>query len=78
MCREVGVDVANGALITGQIVEMNVADAQKVQAVCQSPFAPKLGCTMPVAPHEYVIWVTDYPRVIVHEQCHALFEAKHL
>lgn len=78
MCREVGVYVPRGAIMTGHIEKMNVADAQKVRAHCQSPFTEKQGCALAVYPGEYVIWAIDDARVIVHEECHALYEAGHL
>ncbi len=76
-CRQVGVNVPDGAEVTGRIVGQNIADAATVKARCQCPFRVKHGCTLAVNEGEYVIWAVDDARVLAEEQCHALFEVGH-
>ena len=73
-CQFHGVDVSKDAPQTGRIVAEYIVDQEQIAARCMSPFHQLSGCTIPIAPHEYIIYSIDHPRVLAHERCHALFE----
>ena len=73
-CQFHGVDVARYATPTGRIVAEYIVEPEQIAGRCMSPFRQLYGCTIPVAPNEYVIYSINDPGVLAHERCHALFE----
>ena len=74
-CRVLGVDVPDGAEITGEIVEEHFLDQPATQAACLSPFSKRYGCAIPINVGRYVLIAVN-EKVMAHERCHALFEVR--
>jgi len=78
LCRSHGVDVADGATVTGRIVEFDYVRQEDVLRECAgvSPY----GCAIRVGVDRYRIVVGDDPNhsVRTEEECHALYQvARH-
>jgi hypothetical protein len=77
-CRDVGVHVVDGDVISGTILQENVVEDTPAgrALVAQEcwPLKNKIGCSIPVGYSSYVIWYIDHPAVRDHERCHALYE----
>ena len=73
-CQFHGVDVPPDGTQTGRIMAEYIVGPEQIAAKCRSPFTQLYGCTIPIAPNEYLIYSIDHPGVLAHERCHALYE----
>lgn len=78
MARAYGVGVQDGAGKTGTVIAEHFATFQRIDEACGGQFGTSFGgCSIRVAPHEYVIWYADRECIRVHELAHSVFESIH-
>jgi len=75
-CQKVGVNVPDGAKITGKIDHEAVKGLNEVRILCQDRLTQeKYGCAVAVNEGEYVLYyIAHRPDIRDHERCHALYE----
>jgi len=69
-CRDIGVDVPDGAKPTGEIVEEHILAEDDVRELC----AGYRGCAIQVGIDKWVIISVDDLTLRQHEACHAYYQ----
>lgn len=72
LCREFGVDVPDGAEVTGEIIRYEIVPPSEITGKCQG----YRSCAIPVIDNLWEIYTIDDTGVRVHEECHALYQER--
>jgi hypothetical protein len=71
LCRSVGVDVADGATVDGEIIEYHIVHPSEIRRYCAGN---RRGCTWAIMDNQYAVYTIDDAVVRTHEECHAVFQ----